>query len=57
MTTITMAIIHIHPNPNKHDLKIEINNSTHDKIYSIICNHLEKNEGLNLKNLIKELKK
>lgn len=48
--------IHIHLDPSSHDLKIEINDNTDDKIYSIVCNHLEKNGGLILKNLIKELK-
>jgi len=47
---------HIHPDSSNHDLKLEIKDNTDDKIYNIVCNHIEKNEGINLKKLIKELK-
>ena len=47
---------HIHPNPSKHDFKEKIKDNTHEKIYAIVCHHIEKNESLILKNLIKELK-
>lgn len=48
---------HIHPNPNIHGLKEKIKDNTHDKVHMIICNHIEMNECINLKSLIKGLQK
>jgi len=48
---------HIHSNPDIHNFKEKIKDNSHDKVYRIICSHIEMNECLNLKTLIEELKK
>lgn len=48
---------HIHPNPYKHKIKERINENTQQTIFMIVYKHIEENEEINLKTLIKELKK
>ncbi|RBQ22919.1 hypothetical protein ALNOE001_13080 [Candidatus Methanobinarius endosymbioticus] len=49
--------IHIHPNPNKHNIKEKIKDNNRDKIYMVVCNHINHHMDLALKTLIMELKK
>jgi len=48
---------YIHPNPDKHHINEKIKDNPPEKICQIISSHIEINESLNLKTLIKELKK
>lgn len=46
---------HIHPNPEKHEEQYSIQAKTMEECYNKLIEHLHRNEGLNLKKLIKEL--
>jgi hypothetical protein len=47
---------HIHPEPFKHEKEIIIKNEELDTNLQIVLNHINKNKGLKLKELIEELK-
>jgi hypothetical protein len=46
---------HIHPNSEKHEEEHPIKSKTVDETYFNVIKHIDKNKGLNLKKLIKEL--
>ena len=48
---------HIHPNHDNHDFKDKIKYNDHYRVFEIVYKHIEINETVNLKALIKELKK
>jgi len=48
--------VHIHPYPDEHDIKEKIKDRKQSAIFKVVYTHIHKNEGLMLKELIKELK-
>ena len=48
---------HIHPNPEKHIIKEEIEEDNPKKVYETVLRHLYENDELDLDKLKKELRK
>ena len=47
---------HIHPNPKEHEHEIKIKHYTQKENLNILITHINKNKGIKLNKLIKELK-
>jgi hypothetical protein len=50
------GFVHIHPDPDEHELRLQIKEHSQKNVCNIVCRHIHFYEGLKVEKLIKELK-